>query len=212
MLDQARRPRARPAMFTLNPWPPFVDAMVLTFAAFFLIAIATIAQQRKTLASLESSQAEIVQLKAAKARVDKRLRALATSAALEVDDGRLILQGEVLFDSGSAELKDVAALQALSGPLKEILTAEPDQMVMVAGHTDDVPLRSQKRFASNFDLSSARALSVANALIGAQVPSNRVVTAGFGEHHPRVANSDDAARRQNRRIEVLLVPFKAVAN
>ncbi len=85
-------------------------------------------------------------------------------------------------------------------------------MVMIAGHTDDLPLRASARFSSNWELSTARATSVAKALSAAELPEAKVIAAGFGQHHPRVANSDEASRKQNRRIEVLLVPMHAVTN
>src|SRR5689334_12551680 len=98
MLDAApaRRVRRIEPATLLNAWPPFVDAMVLTFAAFFLIAVSALVKQRHALSSLEASKVELERLRADKARIDGRLRALAASSALEIDDGKVILQGEVL--------------------------------------------------------------------------------------------------------------------
>ena len=56
------------------------------------------------------------------------------------------------------------------------------------------------------------AVERARTLTGAGVPVGRIVAAGFGAEHPRVANTDDAARSKNRRIEVLLVPIRSVAS
>jgi chemotaxis protein MotB len=53
---------------------------------------------------------------------------------------------------------------------------------------------------------------MASALEQAGLPASRLVAAGFGEHHPRAANSDDASRQRNRRIEILLVPIRSVAS
>ena len=199
----------------INQWPPFVDAMVLVFAAFFFITLIALVKQQRTLGSLEAQSAELERLRADKARIEKRLSTLAGSAAfVEVEDGKVILQGEVLFDSGSAELKPEGEkfLRTLALPLKQLLDAERDQMVMIAGHTDDLPLRATARFSSNWELSTARATSVAKALSAAELPEAKVIAAGFGQHHPRVANVDEATRKQNRRIEVLLVPMHAVTN
>jgi flagellar motor protein MotB len=199
----------------INQWPPFVDAMVLVFAAFFFITLIALVKQQRTLGSLEAQSAELERLRADKARIEKRLSTLAGSAAfVEVEDGKVILQGEVLFDSGSAELRPEGEkfLRTLALPLKQLLDAERDQMVMIAGHTDDVPLRASARFSSNWELSTARATSVAKALSAAELPEAKVIAAGFGQHHPRVPNTDEAARKQNRRIEVLLVPMHAVTN
>ena len=209
------RERSNKRRLALNPWPPFVDAMVLVFAAFFFIALVALVKQQRTLGTLEAKRLELERVREDKARVERRLSAFASAAAVEVEDGKVILQGEVLFDSGSAELKPEGKrfLAALAAPLTELLAAEPDQMVMIAGHTDDLPLRTTARFSSNWELSTARAVSVAEALSGARaLPQAKVVAAGFGPHHPRVPNQDDASRQKNRRIEVLLVPLHAVAD
>ena len=126
----------------------------------------------------------------------------------------MILQGEVLFDSGADQLRPEgrAFLERLAPSLASLLAEEPDQMVLVGGHTDDRTLRGDGRFASNWELSAARALAVTRVLTGAGLPSTRVVAAGFGSQHPRVPNADEHARRKNRRIEVLLVPIHAVAS
>jgi flagellar motor protein MotB len=132
----------------------------------------------------------------------------------EVEEGKVILQGEVLFDSGSDELRPAGRdfLGKLAPQLAGLLAAEPDQMVLVGGHTDDKLVRNNARFASNWELSTARATAVTRVLMTGGVPAGHIVAAGFGAEHPRKPNSDDAARRQNRRIEVLLVPIHAVAS
>jgi flagellar motor protein MotB len=214
--------RTRRKLPLFNQWPPFVDAMVLVFAAFFFIALIALAKQQRLLGALEAKNQELERIKADKSRIERRLVAIAKAAGapgmanVEVEDGKVILQGEVLFDSGSDELKPEGAqfLASLAGPLKQVLDAEPDQMVMIAGHTDDLPLRPTARFSTNWELSAARAVSVAKELARAVVPlpEAKVMAAGFGPYHPRVANKDEASRRQNRRIEVLLVPLRAVTN
>jgi len=105
-----------------------------------------------------------------------------------------------------------AFLERLAPSLASLLAEEPDQMVLVGGHTDDRALRGDGRFASNWELSAARALAVTRVLTGAGLPPTRVLAAGFGAEHPRVPNADERARRKNRRIEVLLVPIHAVAS
>jgi chemotaxis protein MotB len=84
-------------------------------------------------------------------------------------------------------------------------------MVLVGGHTDDRPIKTP-RFASNWELSTARAVAVAGALEAAGLPARRLVAAGFGEHHPRASNDSDEHRQRNRRIEILLVPVRSVAS
>jgi chemotaxis protein MotB len=206
--------RERPPLFPVNVWPPFVDALTLVLAAFVLIVVAAAAAQSGLVARLRASDRELARVRAEKERVERRLRALAQSGAIEVDDdGKVILQGEVLFASGSDELSAPGrhAIAELGAPLGALLAAEPDQMILVGGHTDDRPI-ANARFATNWELSAARATAVARALVGVGVPNARVVAAGFGPYHPRRPNKSDDDRRRNRRIEVLLVPMRSVSS
>jgi flagellar motor protein MotB len=209
-----KRARARPALFPVNVWPPFVDALVLVLAVFVLLSLIAFVAQQALVKRVREGAREIETLRAEKARIERRLRALAPGGAIEVEEGKVILQGEVLFDSGSDQLRPEgdAFIGRLAPTLVDLLEAERDQMVLVGGHTDDRPLRGDGRFASNWELSTARALAVTRVLTTAGLPATRVVAAGFGAEHPRVPNADEAARRKNRRIEVLLVPIHSVAS
>lgn len=207
-----RRSGQKP-LFPVNVWPPFVDALTLVVAAFVLIVLAAAVAQSGLLARLRANARELERVRADKARIERRLRALAHSSAIEVEDGKVIVQGEVLFASGSDELSPAGrrALAALAPPLGSLLAAEPDQMILVGGHTDDVPIKNA-RFASNWELSAARSTAVARALVADGLPPARVVASGFGPYHPRRPNRTDEDRRQNRRIEVLLVPMRSVSS
>jgi chemotaxis protein MotB len=209
-----RRRRAPVDLFPVNVWPPFVDAVVLALAAFVLLTIVALATQQALQKRVHEGDRALQSLRADKERIERRLRALAPSGAIEIEEGKVILQGEVLFDSGSDALRPEGRLflERIGPKLETLLEAEPGQMVLVGGHTDDRALRGNAAFASNWDLSTARALAVTRALIGASLDSRRIVAAGFGAEHPRFANADEAARRKNRRIEVLLVPMGSVAS
>ena len=208
------RRRGRVDLFPVNVWPPFVDAVVLMLAAFVLLTMFAFAAQRLLVQRVQIGDRELEALRADKARIERRLRALAPTGTIEVEEGKVILQGEVLFDSGSDALRPTgrAFLERIGPNLATLLAAEPTQMVLVGGHTDDRALRGDAPFHSNWELSAARALAVTRVLVGAGVPGGRIVAAGFGAEHPRRPNSDEAARRQNRRIEVLLVPITSVAS
>ena len=75
----------------------------------------------------------------------------------------------------------------------------------VEGHRDNVPI-STERFPSNWELSSARALSVVRILIDAGVAPEHVSGAGYGEYQPVASNDDRDGRRLNRRIEIVMLP------
>lgn len=200
-------------LFPINVWPPLVDAVTLALAAFVLITGIAALAQHALVGRLRDKERELDRLREEKARVERRLRALAPAGTFEVEGGKVILQGEVLFASGSDEVRPEAQhlLSEMARALSGLLTAEPDQMVLIGGHTDNVPINNA-RFDSNWSLSAARAVSVVRVLVAAGLPASRVAATGFADHHPRAGNDDDASRRRNRRIEVLLVPIHSVSS
>lgn len=205
--------RLRRERFPLNVWPPLVDAMTLVLAGFVFVILAALVVQRGLMNRLADRETQVAALAEEKSRIERQLRGVAATGPFEIVDGKVIVQGELLFATGSAQVTDsgLAKVRELAVPLRALLDEEPDQMILVGGHTDDRPIRNE-RFDSNWELSTARAVAVARALEAAGIPASRVVAAGFGEHHPRRPNVDEEGRRQNRRIEVLLVPIRSVAS
>jgi len=121
---------------------------------------------------------------------------------------RFVFQSEVLFAKGSADLGDAgkAQLARLAQTLRQIsgqIPADIDWVLRVDGHTDKDPI-STPRFPSNWELSSARALSVVRFLMDQGLPPNRLAAAGFGEFQPIDQGNDEIAKRRNRRIELKL--------
>ncbi len=121
---------------------------------------------------------------------------------------RFVFQSEVLFPSGSAELNDAGHEQMakLAKTLLEISAKIPTELkwvLRVDGHTDRLPIRTAQ-FPSNWELSTARALSVTKYLIGQGVPPERLAATGFGEFQPLDDRSDEIGYRRNRRIELKL--------
>src|SRR3954469_9825443 len=198
--------RRRTELFPVNVWPPFVDALTLVLAAFVLLMVTAALAQRGLLLKLRSGESELQKLRDEKGRIERRLKSLASTGSIEVEEGKVILQGEALFASGSDVLsaRGEDTLSNMAGPLAQLTAAEPDQMILVGGHTDDVPIANE-RFQSNWELSAARATQVARALVAAGLPEDRVVASGFGAHHPRAEGRTVEARARNRRIEVLVV-------
>ncbi len=111
------------------------------------------------------------------------------------------LKDKVLFPSGSAKLnKDgQAALDAVAGVFKDM----QGKNVIVAGYTDDVPT-SGGLYKDNWELSSARAISVVRYLAAKGVPSPMLGAAGFSQFRPIAPNDSPANRSLNRRIEIAL--------
>jgi chemotaxis protein MotB len=121
---------------------------------------------------------------------------------------RFVLQSEVFFDTGKADLKDEGRAEldkvadALLGLEKQI-PPEISWVLRVDGHTDVRPITGGV-FKSNWDLSAARAISVVQYLIAKGVAPKRLVAAGFGEFQPIEAGATEDAYRRNRRIELKL--------
>jgi chemotaxis protein MotB len=126
---------------------------------------------------------------------------------VRIQRGRMVveLSENILFDSGKADLKKEGetALQEVAGVLGSI----PDREFQIAGHTDNIPIKSA-RFPSNWELSTARAVTVARFLAApAQaVPATRLSAAGYAESQPVASNDTPEGRAQNRRIEIVLMP------
>jgi len=121
---------------------------------------------------------------------------------------RFVFQSEVLFPLASAELSDDAKQRLLpvAQALKEIsvkIPADISWVLRVDGHTDRRPIATAQ-FPSNWELSTARAISVVRFFIDQGIPANRLVAAGFGEFQPLDPGNDEAAFRRNRRIELKL--------
>jgi chemotaxis protein MotB len=121
---------------------------------------------------------------------------------------RFVFQSEVLFAPGSAELGDNAKkeLAPVIAALKDISAKIPSDInwiLRVDGHTDRRPI-SNAQFASNWELSTARAISVVRFAIEEGVPAERFAAAGFADKQPLDPRSTDDAYRRNRRIELKL--------
>lgn len=113
------------------------------------------------------------------------------------------LSENILFDSGRADLKPEGK-EALA-EVASILTSIPERQFQIAGHTDDVPIKSRK-FPSNWHLSTARAVTVTEFLAENGMDKNRLSAAGYAETQPVADNSTPEGRAQNRRIEIVLMP------
>ena len=137
-----------------------------------------------------------------------KLKALVDAGTIQVEfrKGRLVvkLASGILFDSGKTELKaeGQAALTGLATALKTL----NDREFLVAGHTDNVPIKTSK-FKNNWDLSTARAVEVVQFLIGQGMSPKNIGAAGYSEFDPLTDNSTEEAKAQNRRIEVILMPL-----
>jgi len=162
--------------------------------------------------NLSASKEEMAALQAQRTEAEKRLAAIADlqkQFAKMIDTGQLkvtarrgslvlSLPSEVLFPSGVAELSKPGEMSVLEVGFN--LKRLPDRRFLVVGHTDDQPLKNSV-YKDNWELSTARALTVTRVLVQAGMDPKSLIAAGAGEHDPV---SKDRAR--NRRIEIALLP------
>ena len=138
-----------------------------------------------------------------------RLRqALGGRKDVRMEGDRFVFQSEVLFASGQASLdpRGLEALTELARTLNEVARKIPDNLnwiLRVDGHTDRLPIRTDQ-WQSNWELSTARALSVVRFLIEEGIRPQRLAAAGFGKFQPLDPRDDEIAYRRNRRIEFKL--------
>lgn len=120
------------------------------------------------------------------------------------------LLNNILFDSGKTVIKKEG--QKVLKSLGDVLNKFPDKALQIEGHTDNVKISSRliEKYPTNWELSTARSTSVVHFLqdkVG--LPGERLVAAGYSEYSPVSDNETPEGRAQNRRIQILLVPFKA---
>ena len=113
--------------------------------------------------------------------------------------------GDMLFDSGKAKIKSDAhaTLDKVARVLKENV---PEYNIGIEGHTDNIAIK-HSGWKSNWELSSARALSVLHYLVSEKgVSADRLSAAGYGEYRPVASNDEREGRRLNRRVEIVIIP------
>ncbi len=138
-----------------------------------------------------------------------RLRdALSQYPDIRIEGDRFVLPSGLLFESGSDQLgaEGREQVRKLASTLREIAKIIPDDIdwiLRIDGHTDKRPINSE-RFRSNWELSSARAISMVKEMINNGIPAKRMAATGFAEHYPVAKGDSDAAYAKNRRIELKL--------
>lgn len=139
-----------------------------------------------------------------------RLRQILSQRSdIRVVGDRFVFQSEVLFDSGSADINPGGSdeLSRLAEAVRELEAAIPEEInwvIRVDGHTDSRPLSGTGLYATNWELSTARATSVVRFLVDEGVSPEHLMAAGFGEFQPIAEGEDDESLARNRRIEFKL--------
>lgn len=139
------------------------------------------------------------------AKMDAHMQSLVTDGRVKVTRGArgiaIEINAAVLFDPAHADLKPASfdALKSVADTLANFV--EPLQ---IEGHSDDVPIATRE-FRSNWELSAARAASVARFLVAQGISPERIGIAGYAEFRPLVGNSDAQTRARNRRVTIVVL-------
>lgn len=174
-----------------------------------------LALKEKELEERERRISELERIIARQDSIAKRLNRLLREALLgfkadelsiEIKDGKVYvsMSDKLMFASGKAEVQEKGkeALEVLARVLKK----NPEFEILVEGHTDNVPI-STDRYKDNWDLSVARATSMVRLLNETHgLEAERLTASGRGEHDPKATNETAAGRAQNRRTEIVLSP------
>ena len=179
-------------------------------------ALAQVAAEQKKRAELEAAErkrleAENADLARFRSEFFGQLsQVLAGRDGVRVVGDRFVFSSEVLFTPGAADLapEGKARIAGVVATLTEIAAEIPpgiDWIIRVDGHTDNIPLSGNGEFRDNWELSQARALSVVRYMqMSLGFPPDRLAATGFGEYRPVAEGDSEAARAQNRRIELKL--------
>jgi chemotaxis protein MotB len=181
-------------------------------------SVQQLASERGNLSiALADTKRKLEELSRLEAQAEARaaeMKTLARSFQAMVDAGKLkvVLRGgrlvielpnDVLFDSGKTALKE-GGKQSLAEVAKVLRTLH-GRRFEVAGHTDDIAIQSP-RFPSNWELSTARAVTVTKLLVEQGLDPKVLDAAGYGEFAPVETNTTPEGRAKNRRIEITLMP------
>jgi len=189
----------------------FLKFVLVLFITFSLAGCTFIFQagKRSDAQKIQELSAQLDELARSKGLLEQKLGA-------EINDKQIKLQmmekglvitvvGDLLFDSGKAKIRSeaFALLTKVSGILKDNMA---QFNIGIEGHTDNVPIK-QSGWKSNWELSTARALSVLHYLADDQgISPERLSAIGYGEYRPVASNETKDGRKQNRRVEIVILP------
>jgi chemotaxis protein MotB len=199
------------------------QVQIETLGAQLNTALARVVSEERQRIALE--QAERIRLEAEAARLQaeaenlERFRSdffgqlrqvLEGQDRIRIEGDRFVFSSEVLFEVGRADLSpqgrdEIANVAGILNDIADDIPAGIDWIIRVDGHTDDNPIAAGGRFADNWELSQARALSVVRFMVDdLGIPPMRLAANGFGEYQPLNTADTAQARAQNRRIELKL--------
>ncbi|MDD5561092.1 MAG: OmpA family protein [Candidatus Omnitrophica bacterium] len=189
----------------------FLKALLVLFITLGLAGCSFVFQKgrRSDAEKIQELNAQLDELLSSKSMLEQKL-------GQEINDRQIKLQmmekglvitvvGDLLFDSGKASIRPEAypLLNKVASVLKDNMA---QFNIGIEGHTDNVPIKVSG-WKSNWELSTARALSVLHYLVKEQgISPERLSAIGYGEYRPVDSNETAAGRKQNRRVEIVILP------
>jgi len=190
-------------------------SLVLVLALGFSGCTVILQKGRRTdIEKISKLKNDMNELERAKGELEKRLQDEINNKQVKVEmqnKGLVItFVSEVLFDSGKAKLRKDSYLK-LDKVADVLNTTVADLNVGIEGHTDNRPIK-RSGWKSNWELSTARALSVLHYLSEKNVAEPRLAAIGYGEYKPVASNDTREGRQKNRRVEIVILPKTETTN
>ncbi len=182
--------RVAPVGEPAPPWMVNYADLMTELVCFFVILYALSAALNKDMQKAQQEVQEMI-----------KEGKMAGQVQMDKEGMRITLEEQsqvAFFESGKADLTD--SMRAQMDKLAPVLykLAEKHDIV-VEGHTDNIPIYT-RQFASNWELSTARATNVVKDLLGKNFPPKHLAAVGYGEYHPIVPNDNEVNRKKNRRV------------
>lgn len=193
-----------------------IKTLVVVFISLSLAGCTFIFQKgrRSDMEKIEKLSQQLDELNQAKRLLEDKLskEIKDKQVKLEMMEKGLVITfvADILFDSGKAKIRQ-GSYDSLDKVAMVLNDNVPGLNVGVEGHTDNVPIKVSG-WKSNWELSTARALSVLHYLVDKKgVYPGRVSAIGYGEYHPVASNDTMEGRKMNRRVEIVILPKTAKA-
>ncbi|MDH3604067.1 MAG: OmpA family protein [Candidatus Tectomicrobia bacterium] len=174
---------------------------------------AELAELQGRYATLQTDAEERRSLLALQRNIEQELKEQIANQSVKIEtlEGKLKVSfiDRILFRTGSAKINAQGRETLLK--VADLVRQDTDHLIMVEGHTDDVPIgiELQPTFPTNWELSTARATAVVRFLHDqGDIAPQRLSASGYSYYRPVASHETEEGRRQNRRIEILLVPSK----
>jgi chemotaxis protein MotB len=168
----------------------------------------SVALSKEDQKQLEAAKKELEALEELQKKINSYIQSNKLTSSLQTqltENGLLItILDNALFDSGSAVVKPGS--REIGKKLSELLVTTPPRNIVIAGHTDNVPI-NKPNIKSNWELSAFRGINFMRVLLeNPGLKPNQVSASGYGEYRPKTDNKTAEGRAKNRRVEVLVLP------